>query len=65
MKRLVLLLLTATLCLGLDTFCEIWDTDRPDASPYGHPGLNSYCHLWASTPLYFWGRYPAIFAGIR
>ena len=51
--------------LGLDTFCEIWDADRPDASPYGHPGLNSYCHLWASTPLYFWGRYPAIFAGIR
>lgn len=42
---------------GADTFDEVWDPDRPDFSPYGHPSLNSRCYAWSCTPVYFVRKY--------
>ena len=42
---------------GADTFFELFDPDRPDASPYGSRAANSYCHAWSCTPSYFLRRY--------
>ena len=39
--------------LGADTFWELFDPDDPDASPYGSPVVNSYCHAWSCTPAWF------------
>lgn len=38
--------------IGVDTFYEAWDPKNPDASPYGSPVVNSYCHAWSCTPVY-------------
>ena len=38
---------------GADTFWELFDPRDPDASPYGSPIVNSYCHAWSCTPVWF------------
>ena len=38
---------------GADTFWELFDPRDPDASPYGSPIVNSYCHAWSCTPAWF------------
>lgn len=40
-------------CLGADTFYELYNPENPDESPYGSPIVNSYCHAWSCTPAYF------------
>ncbi|MFZ4779025.1 MAG: glycoside hydrolase [Terrimicrobiaceae bacterium] len=42
---------------GADTYDEVFDPDEPDLAPYGHPSLNSHCHAWSCTPVYFIRRY--------
>ncbi|KAA6301635.1 MAG: hypothetical protein EZS26_002241 [Candidatus Ordinivivax streblomastigis] len=48
---------------GADTFWEINDPENEFLSPYGFFPINSYCHAWSCTPVYFIRKYPAIFAG--
>ena len=36
-----------------DTFWELFDPNDPEASPYGSPIVNSYCHAWSCTPVWF------------
>lgn len=38
---------------GADTFYELFDPEDPDASPYGSPIVNSFCHAWSCTPTWF------------
>ena len=38
---------------GADTFWEIYDPADPNASPYGGTIVNSYCHAWSCTPVWF------------
>lgn len=38
---------------GADTFWELFNPADPDESPYGSPIVNSYCHAWSCTPLWF------------
>lgn len=38
---------------GADTFWELYDPEDPDASPYGSPVVNSYCHAWSCSPAAF------------
>ncbi len=38
---------------GLDTFPEVWDIENPKRSPYGTHLLNSHCHAWSCTPVWF------------
>ena len=38
---------------GADTFWEVYDPDHPLSSPYGDIHINSYCHAWSCTPVYF------------
>jgi len=38
---------------GADTFYELFDPSDPDTSPYGSCIINSYCHAWSCTPVYF------------
>ena len=42
---------------GADTFWEAWDPEDPTSSPYGGSIVNSYCHAWSCTPLYFMKKY--------
>lgn len=42
---------------GADTYDEVFDPDEPDLAPYGHASLNSRCHAWSCTPVYFVRRY--------
>ncbi len=42
---------------GADTFYELFNPDNPDESPYGSPIVNSYCHAWSCTPVYFMRHY--------
>jgi len=44
---------TDMLTAGLDTFPEVWDIENPKRSPYGTPLLNSHCHAWSCTPVWF------------
>lgn len=47
---------------GADTFWEFYVPDDHFFSSYnGYTLLNSYCHAWSCTPVYFIARYPEIF----
>ena len=44
-----------------DTFWEVYDPQNDFLSPYNFYPLNSYCHAWSCTPVYFIRKYPEIF----
>lgn len=46
---------------GADTFWETYAPDDDFLSPYGFAPMNSYCHAWSCTPVYFIRTYPGIF----
>ncbi|MFB2121632.1 trehalase family glycosidase [Parapedobacter sp. 2B3] len=46
---------------GADTFWEVFNEGNDYLSPYGFYPMNSYCHAWSCTPVYFIRKYPAIF----
>lgn len=46
---------------GADTFWEIYDPNNENLSPYNFSPVNSYCHAWSCTPVYFIHKYPEIF----
>lgn len=46
---------------GADTFWEVYDPKDDFLSPYNFFPVNSYCHAWSCTPVYFIRKYPAIF----
>lgn len=46
---------------GADTFWEAYDPKDDFLSPYGFAPINSYCHAWSCTPIYFIQKYPEIF----
>jgi len=46
---------------GADTFWEVYDPADEFKSPYGFFPVNSYCHAWSCTPVYFIRKYPQIF----
>lgn len=48
--------------LGADTFWEYYVPDNHLFSSYnGYTLLNSYCHAWSCTPIYFIVNYPEVF----
>ena len=46
---------------GADTFWEVYDPNDDTLSPYGFFPVNSYCHAWSCTPVYFINKYPDVF----
>lgn len=46
---------------GAYTFWEVYDPNNDYLSPYGFFVINSYCHAWSCTPVYFINKYPEIF----
>jgi len=46
---------------GADTFWEVYDPADELKSPYNFFPVNSYCHAWSCTPVYFIRKYPEIF----
>ncbi|TSJ39745.1 Bacterial alpha-L-rhamnosidase [Mucilaginibacter corticis] len=46
---------------GADTFWEVYDPADEFKSPYNFFPVNSYCHAWSCTPVYFIRKYPEIF----
>lgn len=46
---------------GADTFWEVYDPNDDYRSPYNSHLVNSYCHAWSCTPVYFINKYPEIF----
>jgi hypothetical protein len=46
---------------GADTFWEAYDPNNDRWSPYNFHPINSYCHAWSCTPVYFIRKYPEIF----
>lgn len=46
---------------GADTFWEVYDPNNELLSPYNFYPVNSYCHAWSCTPVYFIRKYPEIF----
>lgn len=46
---------------GADTFWEVYDPDDDCKSPYGFHPVNSYCHAWSCTPVYFINKYRDVF----
>ena len=46
---------------GADTFWEAYDPENDFISPYHFYPINSYCHAWSCTPVYFIRKYPEIF----
>jgi alpha-L-rhamnosidase len=46
---------------GADTFWEVYDPNNELLSPYHFYPVNSYCHAWSCTPVYFIRKYPQIF----
>ena len=48
---------------GADTFWEAYDPDNDKLSPYNFFPINSYCHAWSCTPVYFIRKHPEIFQG--
>jgi alpha-L-rhamnosidase len=46
---------------GADTFWEVYDPNDELKSPYNFFPINSYCHAWSCTPVYFIRKYPEIF----
>ncbi len=49
---------------GADTFWEVYDPNDDFRSPYNFYPVNSYCHAWSCTPVYFINKYPEIFLGL-
>jgi alpha-L-rhamnosidase len=49
------------LAKGADTFWEVYDPTDDFLSPYRFYLVNSYCHAWSCTPVYFIRRYPEVF----
>ncbi|HEX6225185.1 MAG TPA: hypothetical protein VFZ52_12275 [Chryseolinea sp.] len=46
---------------GADTFWEVYDPKNDFLSPYNSYLVNSYCHAWSCTPVYFIRKYPDLF----
>jgi len=46
---------------GADTFWEVYDPNNAFLSPYNFYPVNSYCHAWSCTPVYFIRKYPQVF----
>ncbi len=46
---------------GADTFWEVYDPKDDFLSPYNFFPVNSYCHAWSCTPVYFIRKYPEVF----
>ncbi len=46
---------------GADTFWEVYDPKNDFLSPYNFFLVNSYCHAWSCTPVYFIRKYPKVF----
>ena len=46
---------------GADTFWEVYDPNDDYKSPYKFYPMNSYCHAWSCTPVYFIYKYKDIF----
>ena len=46
---------------GADTFWGVYDPMDDCKSPYGFYPVNSYCHAWSCTPVYFINTYKDIF----
>lgn len=46
---------------GADTFWEAYDPKNDFISPYGFFPVNSACHAWSCTPVYFIHKYPETF----
>ena len=46
---------------GADTFWEVYDPNDDCRSPYNSHLVNSYCHAWSCTPVYFINKYTEIF----
>lgn len=46
---------------GADTFWEAYDPQDDFISPYGFFPVNSACHAWSCTPVYFIHKYPEVF----
>jgi len=46
---------------GADTFWEVYDPTDELKSPYNFFPVNSYCHAWSCTSVYFIRKYPEIF----
>jgi hypothetical protein len=46
---------------GADTFWEVYDPKDDFLSPYNFFPVNSYCHAWSCTPVYFIRKYPQVF----
>lgn len=46
---------------GADTFWEVYDPNNEFLSPYNFYQVNSYCHAWSCTPVYFVRKYQEIF----
>jgi len=44
-----------------DTFWEVYDPNNEFLSPYNFFPVNSYCHAWSCTPVYFIRKYPEVF----
>ncbi len=45
---------------GATTFWEVYNPSDPMLSPYGNAMVNSYCHAWSCTPIYFIHKYPQL-----
>jgi alpha-L-rhamnosidase len=46
---------------GADTFWEVYDPKNDFLSPYNSYLVNSYCHAWSCTPVYFIRKYKDLF----
>lgn len=46
---------------GADTFWEAYDPADDHISPYGFSPVNSACHAWSCTPVFFIHAYPEVF----
>ena len=46
---------------GADTFWEAYDPKDDYLSPYDFFPVNSACHAWSCTPVYFMQKYPDVF----
>ncbi|MDR0412484.1 MAG: glycoside hydrolase [Dysgonamonadaceae bacterium] len=46
---------------GADTFWEVYNPGNDFISPYNFYPINSYCHAWSCTPVYFIRKYTEVF----
>ena len=46
---------------GADTYWEAYDPNDDFICPYGYHPVNSSCHAWGCTPVYFIHQYPEVF----